>query len=333
MKTINKLKIAALVAATALWGQGAMALGTAAATNITNTARADYNIGVGGPGTVVNSNTTTTTVDELIDVTVTWQDASAVTVTSGDVNKVLTFLVTNTGNGSEVFNLSRLDNMVGSDNFDPNPSAPNNIFIDTNGDGNYDVGIDQPVTDTGVLGANGAVTIFILSDITGVHADGDTADSRLVATSATGTGVPGAAFPGLGDGGVIAAVMGTTGGYGTADGTYIISGVVVTLAKAATITDQFGGTQAIPGATVTYTITATLTGTGTAANLVITDPVPTDTNYEVGSLSLNGGALTDGGGDDAGDYNNTNAGSVTVNLGNLPSGSPVQTVVFRAKIK
>jgi len=333
MKISSKLKVAALLATTALWGQGAMALGTAAATNITNTARADYNIGVGGPGTVVNSNTTTTTVDELLDVTVTWQDAAAITVAPGDVNRVLTFLVTNTGNGSEVFNLSRLDNMVGTDDFDPTPSLPNNIFIDTNGDGNYDVGIDQPVTNTGVLAANGSVTIFVLSDIVGAHADGETADAQLIATAATGTGAPGTAFPGLGDGGTIAAVVGTSGGDGNDNGTYIISGVVVTLAKSAVINDQFGGTQPIPGATITYTITATLTGTGTAANLVITDPVPADTDYETGSLSLNGGALTDGGGDDAGDYNNTNAGSVTVNLGNMPSGSPVQTVVFRAKIK
>jgi uncharacterized repeat protein (TIGR01451 family) len=333
MNKLNKFKLAALVAASVLWTQGAHALGTAAGFDIQNTARADYNIGVGGPGAVVNSNTITTTVDELLNATVTWQDAAPVTVASGNVNKVTTYLLTNTGNGSENFNLSRLNTLAG-DQFDPTSSSPNSIFLDTNGNGTYDVGVDLPATQSGVLAANGTKIIFLLSDISaGPHADGDTANVQLTAAAVTGTGAPGTVFAGAGDGGVIAAVVGSTGGDGAAVGTYIISGAIVTMTKSAVIADPFGGTQAVPGATITYTITATVTGTGTAANLVVTDLVPAGTAYVVGSIKLNAVALTDGGGDDAGDYNNTNAGSVTVDLGNQTSpGATPQVVTFKALI-
>lgn len=334
MKNIHKIKLILTVAAALLWTQGAHALGTAAGFGIQNTARADYNIGVGGPGAVVNSNTITTTVDELLNVTVTWQDAAPVTVASGNVNRVTTFLVTNTGNGSENFNLSRLNALAG-DNFDPTSSSPNSIFLDTNGNGTYDVGVDLPATQSGVLAANGTKTVFILSDISaGPHADGDTANVQLSAAAVTGTGAPGTVFPGAGDGGVIAAVVGSTGADGSAIGTYIISGAVVGMTKSAVIVDPFGGNKAVPGATITYTITATVTGTGTAANLAITDLVPTGTDYVANSITLNGAPLTDGGGDDAGDYNNTNAGTVTVNLGNVTSpGATPQVVTFKALIK
>ena len=331
MKIPNKLKLTALVAVMVAGAQGAYAAGTTAGTDITNTARADYNIGVGGPGTIVNSNTSTTTVDELLNVTVTWQDSAPITVASGNVNRVLTFLVTNTGNGSENFNLSRLDNLA-SDDFDPTASTPNSIFIDTNNDGDYDVGIDLPVSQSGVLAADGTARIFVLSDISGVHADGDTADSQLTAAAVTGTGAAGTVFAGAGDGGTIAAVVGATGADGTAIGTYIISGVTVTLNKVAVIADPFGGTQPVPGATITYTITAVFTGTGTAANLVITDPVPANTSYVANSLTFNAAAMTDGGGDDAGDFNNTNANSVTVDLGNVTAPIANQIVSFRVTI-
>ncbi|MCB1615506.1 MAG: hypothetical protein KDI30_05780 [Pseudomonadales bacterium] len=341
MKHLYKtLQTGAFVAATALWSQGAFALGTAAGTDIVNTAQATYNIGTGGPGTTTPSNPTTTTVNELIDVDVTWIDAAPVTVTSGDVNRVTKYTVTNIGNGNENFDLTSLSTLLGDD-FDPVLSSPNNIYLDNPSGivGQYDV-TDTPVSQTGVLAPDDVVTIFILNDIpTGLN-DADTGDTQLTATSVTGTGAPGSSLPNAGDGGTISAVFGNSGGDDADTGTYIISGVVVTLTKSAVVTDPFGGSEPVPGATIAYTIRVSVTGSGTAANLVIADPIPANTSYVLNSIRLDttsgsGAAYvsqTDGGGDDASDYNNTNGNAVTVDLGNVTAAAVDTFITFNVTI-
>lgn len=334
------LKAGALVAAATVWSQGAFALGTAAGVDITNTARADFNIGPGGPGVITNSNPVTNTVDELINVDVTWIDAAPVTVTSGDVNRVTTFTVTNTGNGTENFDLTRLSTL-GGDDFDPILSTPNSVFVDTNGDGDYDVGIDLPVTQTGALPADGVVRIFVLNNMPNGLNDGDLGDTQLTATAVTGSGAPGTTFAGAGDGGTINAVMGTNGGDDSANGTYIVSGVTVTLTKSAVITDPFGGNTAVPGSRIDYTIRVSIAGSGTAANLEITDPIPANTSYNLNSIRVDTTsgtagayvAMTDGPGDDIADFNNSNANSITVDLGNVSAvGAVDQYITFRVTI-
>jgi uncharacterized repeat protein (TIGR01451 family) len=44
----------------------------------------------------------------------------------------------------------------------------------------------------------------------------------------------------------------------------------------------------VPGATITYTVLITNTGTGTATNVIATDPLPTYTTYVANSTRLNG---------------------------------------------
>ena len=75
--------------------------------------------------------------------------------------------------------------------------------------------------------------------------------------------------------------------------------------KSATVADPFGGTEAVPGAIVTFTIVAEVTGTGSFDNFVITDDFPTFTSYEAGTLTLDGGALTDAADADAGEASAT----------------------------
>jgi hypothetical protein len=93
MKTITKniLAIAFLGLAIMLPTQTTWAVGTPTGTDITNQATASYNV---GPTNFVElSNVTTTTVAELIDVSVVWQDAAPVTVNPGDTVQITTFLV------------------------------------------------------------------------------------------------------------------------------------------------------------------------------------------------------------------------------------------------
>ncbi|NNE43160.1 MAG: hypothetical protein HKN12_03055, partial [Gemmatimonadetes bacterium] len=222
----------------------ALAVGTPAGTDIVNQATATYDV---GPQTFTqSSNVTTTRVAELINVSVVWQDAANVQVGSGDTDQILTYRVTNTGNGSDTYTLTAVSTLSGDD-FDPVFSG---LYLDSNGNGVYDPGTDaayvQGVNDP-LLGANEFLTIFSANDIPTGRADGDLGDSDLTATSRTGSGAPGTVISGSGESGTDA-VVGTTGGAGTDIGTYAVSSVALSLIKSVTVADPFGGTEPVPGA-------------------------------------------------------------------------------------
>lgn len=308
------------------------ALGTPAATPIGNTATATFTSG--GVPLSVTSNTEIVTVEEILDVDVTLQSAVPVPVSAGDTNRVLAFRVTNTGNGTETFSLSALSTLAGDD-FDPSLVG---IFLDTNGNGTYDPGTDaahvpgvnDPVLDANTPGSD-AVDVFVLNDIPAGVLNGDRGDSRLGATALTGSGPAGTLFPGAGDGGTDATV-GASGATGFGVGSYLVSSVTVSILKSGGVVDPFGGSQAIPGSTITYTLVVTAVGTGTARSVAITDPIPVNTTYVTGSLTLNAAPLTDAADADTGDFNVTNPGEVTVGLGDLTAASPAQTITFAVTI-
>ena len=80
----------------------------------------------------------------------------------------------------------------------------------------------------------------------------------------------------------------------------------------------FGGTCAVPGATITYTILAEVTGSGSISDLVVTDAAPADTSYVAGSLTLDGATLTDAADGDSG---TASASGISVDLGNVSAGT------------
>lgn len=318
-------------ALTALFAGNALAAGSAAGTLIANQATLDYVLG--GSSLTANSNVSTLRVAELINLTLTWQDAlPGVTVSAGQTGRVTTYRLTNVGNGTETFGLSTADAGVGGDDFDPTVTA---VHLDTNGNGVYDAGTDilhAAGTNDPVLAADGGITIFLLSSIPAAGLNsGDSGNVELTATSATGTGSPGTVLAGQGDGGGDA-VIGPSGGTRMTTGTYIVSGVSVTVTKSATVIDQYGGSQPMTGATIRYTLAVTIAGSGTAVGVVITDPVPANTTYRAGTLRLGGTPLTDAADGDAGDVGGTTAGTATVGLGDLTSASPVQTITFDVRI-
>ncbi|HAD03226.1 MAG: hypothetical protein A2091_03555 [Desulfuromonadales bacterium GWD2_61_12] len=292
-----------------------LALGTPAETAIVNTASISYDIGV--TPVTQTSNTVTITVGEILDVTLTWLDVPNVLVKPGDVGQMLTFQLSNTGNYSEIFNLS-LNNTVGGDQFDP--IAPTTIYLDSNGNNTYDAGVDTlhvAGTNDPTLTADGAITLFVFNAIPGDPGgplDGDTAISRLSATAATGSGAPGSAFPGAGGSGTVAAVVGLSGGSATDDGIYEVSRFDLVITKSAVINDTFGGNEPLPGATISYTIDVVVTGTGSGTNLAITDTIDADVVYAAGTLALDTVPLSDTPLNDAGEVV---AGVVTVRLGNV----------------
>lgn len=304
------------------------AAGTPVGTVIQNTATVDFDLG--GTPVTLQSNVTTITVVERVDVAVTLQSPQTV-VSPNDTSRALLFTVTNLGNGTEAFTLA-IDSVLPGDDFDPQPSATP-IYFDTDGSGDLNVG-DQPYapgTNDPLLAADESVNVFIVNDIAGTVSNGDLGTSRLIATSATGTGAPGTVFAGQGDGGVDA-VIGTSGGEQQADGEYLVSDVAISVNLAQAVSDPFGGSTPVPGATITYTITIQVTSTGTATASVVRDPIPTYTTFVPGSITLNAGAVSDATDADAGEYDTTGAPMIVVRLGNLIQADGVQTISYQATI-
>lgn len=319
---ITSCSVLASLAAIALPMQ-AHAAGTRAGSTISNTATASFDNG-GGTQTI-DSNKVDLLVDELLDVTVDSSNPADVPTTPGATNQVLTFSVTNNGNGQEAFVLSTIAN-GGGDNYDP---VVTQVYLD-NGDGVFDAGTDTlytPGANNPVLNPDQSITVFVIATTPGTVADGNRGIVSLVAAAQTGTGAPGTSFAGRGEGGGDA-VVGSTGADGQDNGAFVVSAATVTLVKSAVVADPFNGTEPVPGATITYTITATVAGSGSLNGLSITDAIPADTSYVAGSITLGGSPLSDAADSDAGTYDGT---KIAVSLGTV-AGGQTRTVTFKTKI-
>lgn len=328
-------KSPALTKTTALAAAGAIAAGlsaspahaggTPAGTSITNVATATYEQASGAEASV-ESNAVTLVVDELLDVTVSSAEPADVVGSPGLAGALLRFTVTNVGNGNEAFSLAVVTDK-GGDDFDPVAGA---ILLDANGNGEYDAGVDLPY----VAGANDpefaadeAKTVFVRSTLPAAATDAQRAVVQLEAKAKTGSGTPGTAFAGAGQGGGNA-VVGATGAAAQDEAWYKIAAAAIAFAKSAVVADPFGGATKGPGATITYTLTATVTGSGSLKNVRVTDPVPAGTTYEAGSLVLDAAGLTDAEDGDAGRFTGS---AVEVGLGTLAAGTS-RTVRFKVKI-
>ena len=308
----------------------AFAAGTPAGTDIENIASATFD-GPGGPVTI-DSNTVVIKVDELLDVTVVRTDPGDIITNPGKTGNVQSFRITNTGNGDEAFIIT-VNTANGGDDFDPTLQQ---IAIDSNNNNVYDAGVDSVY----VAGSNDPVispdqsrTVFVITSTPSGIADGARANVSLTATAVTGSGAAGTAFVGQGQGGGNA-VVGSSGAVAVANGFLAVQSTSLTLIKSASIADPFGGQRPLPGAIVTYRLVATVSGTGTLNNLTINDPIPSGSNYQTGSMTLQTSAaaavsLTDAADSDAGIFNGTR---ITIAAGNVPGGE-TRTVTFRVVIQ
>ena len=187
----------ALLAALALPMQ-AQAAGTRAGSTISNTASASFD--TGGGSTTINSNQVDLLVDELLDVTVGSNNPTDVPTTPGATQQVLSFRVTNAGNGAENVVLSTIAN-AGGDNYDP---VVTQIYIDADGNNAFDAATDTlytPGTGDPLLQPESAITVFVIATTPASVVDGNRGVVSLVAAAKTGTGDPGDSFAGQGEGG------------------------------------------------------------------------------------------------------------------------------------
>ena len=317
-----RLTAASLLLSASFGATAAHAAGVVAGTQIANTATATYDSGAASVS--IQSNTVTVRVDELLNVAVTSLSANPTAAAAGTT--VLTYQVTNTGNGPESFDLSA-DPAVSGNSFDP---ALQSIAYDTNGNGVYDAGTDVILatgTPTPAIAPDSSLTVFVLTTLPNAATDGQTGQVRLTATAATGSGTPGTVFAGQGAGGGDA-VVGASTGLDDALATEIARLAAVNLTKSATILDPFGTQQPVPGAIVTYSLLAMVSGAGMASNLNVTDVIPTGTTYQPGTLTLDGSPLSDATDSDAGQ---ASAAGIAVGLGTLAGGTS-KTVTFKVKI-
>ena len=328
-----------LLLALALLGAAgpAWAAGTPAGDSISNQASVTFEAG-GAPGSST-SNLHVITVDELLAVSTTLQTIGNVLVAPAATGELLTFRVENTGNGIEDFTIT-VSNAAVSDDFDP---VLNIVYIDTDPDGAgplvpdgvFNIADDlpynaasPPTLDANTAGQE-AITVFVFNDIPGPGpppADGDLGDSELTAESVTGAGLAaGTGIAGAGDGGGDA-VVSPGGPSSAATGTYQVVTAVVNVSKSGTV---FG--PAAPGTQVEYSLDVSATGSGTATSVVIRDAIPAGTTFVAGSIELDSVPLSDVPGDGA-DFNVSNPGAITVDLGDMTSATPNRTITFRVTI-
>jgi len=321
--------------ATCLLAAGtALAAGTPAGTVINNTAS------VSSTGHATVSASASFTVDRGINVLVTRK--SDVNTAPTSTNVALSFLVSNTSNTSMRFALSAVSKPTNTWTMDNV-----RIYRDNNSSGSWDAN-DTLYTDAGTFGdlaSDASLTVLVVADTPAGLEIGQTALYDLVATAVdAGTLNVSGQTAGPNTAGVDTVfldVAGSAAGDAARDGKHSATGafvltaaaVKVSLNKTVTTIDQWGGSLPIPGATLRYTIVATATGSGTAANVVISDPLPMNTTYIANTLKLNGSALTDLVDADAGDVGGTTPSVVTVKLGNLTNSSPTQTITFDVKIE
>lgn len=271
----------------------ALAVGTGAGTTISNTASATYTDTTGNPQSV-NSNTTSLRVDELLDVTVASNDAGYISASSPESGAVLSFTVTNTGNGDEAYDLA-VNTALSGDQFDPENAL---IYIDSNGDGLYDAGdalydASSPLQ----LTADESIVVFVVADVPGAQSSSDLGLVELTAESITaqasaGSDAPGTVFAGQGDGGGNA-VVGSSGATAVAQNGYQITLVQPSFTKSQSVVDPFGGSAAVQGAVITYTLTFSASGSGEITDVILSDDIPDNTTYLAGSITLNGAGKSD----------------------------------------
>ncbi len=306
----------------------ALAAGTAAGTSIQNTAQVSYDIG--GSPLSTSSNATTLTVAEIINVNITTL-TSSVSVAPGATSQALQFRLTNTGNGPEQFHLTPNSSIVG-DGFDP-VLASSALYFDTDGTAGLSPGdtLYVPGSNDPTLNADASIVVLVVNNIPTGLANGLTGRSELSAAAFTGTGVAGTVFTAQGVSGADA-VLGNSGGMANNNGVYVVGSISLSAVKSQVVTDQFGGNQPLPGATIAYQIVITPSGSGTANAVQFSDAIPASTTYKSGTLKLNGTALSDAADTDAGQYLSSPAAQVNVTLGALTAASSAQTISFDVTI-
>ena len=302
-----------------LWGFGMTlihAKGTLAGTAIQNSAQIHYS--VGGIDQNLTSNTDSFVVDKIVDLDLSWQDGAAVEVSAGEQSRILTFLLSNLGNGEDRFHLGYEHNTTNSQ-FVPLPTP--SIYQDSNGNGIFDPGTDIQVSDLN-LTADGNVTLFVVSDIPINAQAGDLSHDGILAVSQS--------HPTAGADRQTEIDTVVRAQHDRDQGLYRIFDYWLESHKSAVVHSDDNLTHT--GTRITYTIDLSIGGNATGRTIdhvLMRDSMPAGTAYLAGSLKLDGVSLTDAADGDKGHYDGSR---VTVDIGQL-SGTVHQVVSFDVQVQ
>ncbi len=294
---MNKNPLIFMVLAIALVAHTcAFAIGTAAGTNISNTAQLTY---YDNNGTQIaagkNSNTVVTVINQVAAV-----DVATTLAAQNSTNEAITYYpatIANLGNGTDAFALSA----TSTAGWTP---ASINIYQDVNLNGGYDAGIDTLLgaMSTGPLAADAIFSVLVAveaPDVT-IAPNGSTNTVTLVATSTFNPGILDSQ-----------------------------SFLTTNLAPRATVHLVASTLTPKPGDIVTFTATVTNAG-GNAikGDIAFTTAQPADLTYVTGSISVGGVGKTDPIDADNADFS---AGAVHASLPPIAGGGSVD-VIFRMQV-
>jgi uncharacterized repeat protein (TIGR01451 family) len=317
LRQYKRVGLACVALGSVFGSQQALAVGTAANTQIDNRATINYQVGGVAQTPIESSPTGNSTagvgngantsflVDNMIDLTVTEVDGAATPVGAGAANVVTTFKLTNTGNNPQGYALAAAN--VGGTLFtraDAFDMTNVRRFVSTaacstsSATPAFNAGTDT-ATAVNTLAADACVYVFIVADTPVTATNGQASNVRLTATTAVAgtngatavTQTAGAESPTVVD--VVFADAGRDA-IQLADDQYFVQTAALAVAKASTlISDPFNGTsnpKSIPGAVMEYAISLTNTGAVPATVVTISDPIPTNTTYATGTYN---GAASD----------------------------------------
>ena len=299
-KTLSKLLASSAILGTTLFSANAFAVGTNAGTPIENKATVSF---TRGGSTDSEEASISFKVDEIINVNVTAANASN-NITNGDKNVAITYTVTNTGNGPEVFTL--LDSTGAINDLPLSNSDLTVYWVPTaTSDGSFDPNnINEEIYNASNLPtilSDESITVYIVSNVPNGSALDSLSDIVLTAVSQTeaagvkaGESTFGTVLLGAGEDSTDA-ILAIEQGRDNASSelkvtTYdpsrslevsiekSILGSSALINNTATVTDQ-----KIPGAMVTYFIKINVEN-DTAKALTISDIIPANMTYVAESL-------------------------------------------------
>jgi trimeric autotransporter adhesin len=272
-----------------------------AGTTIGNQAAATYT-----DGSAISRTATSNTVNTVVQQVASFTLTATQTKTSAPGAPIsFSHTITNTGNGSDSFNLAVANN--GGDNFDLTGLT---ILADTNCDG---VG-EGAVTSVGPLAAfTGSACVVVQGNVPGTATSGQQSLVTITATSVFNNAVT----------------------QNNVDTTVVTGNAVVNI-TGKSISAPSGNPGSGP---YTYTITFTNTGAATAQNVIIADVVPAGMTYAAGSgrWSVTGATvLTDASNADnqSGiiyDFNVTTAGAITAVIASIAP-NVTQNITFQVNV-
>jgi uncharacterized repeat protein (TIGR01451 family) len=334
LKNIEKLFFAVLLSSYAAL---LFAAPTAAGAQISNQATLSYSVD-GIPQSPVTTNIASFTVLEVVNLSLTWQDAGQVHVNTPQVNAPLTFVLSNTGNGSQSFSLRRDNNQLG-DQFDPSNGTAGALFIENGLEPGFQASgpnadnVYIPSQGTPPVAAGASLTIYVNSDIPSGLAIGNAGAVNLQAASRTlglAGSAPGSTHPNVTSAGqtpTAMAVTGLTQGQANSSGAYVVDGAIVKIIK--TIVSPTDASALIPGTEVKYRLLVEIQGIGSVQNVIVNDPLPAQLIYLANSITVGGVSKTDAtDADNAQFFNNT----VSVSLGNITAPA-IYAIEFSTTLK